>query len=230
MKRIKQKKSWLCLCFIAVIAMVFTACGGATQSGSGEKKGTGRQQEQSRKMSRTEAAFDGLNEKNGIHMNVDLTVGKTAATLDISAKGEKLRVEGTYHDQKVVMIDDDKYCYVLIPATKTGSRSEDDTTGLEDAVDTFVDIPDLLKDAGYTTGTRTIRGTRYETEVYREKKDDDQEQVVFAFDGDSLKYIIAEEDQQSVVLKVNALNGTIKKNAFRVPSGYKVTTTQDDED
>lgn len=230
MKWMKQKKSWLCLCFAAIIVIGFTACGESNQKGSGESGKTNKRQEQHQTMSRTEAAFDGLNEKNGIHMNVDLTAEKTAATLDISAKGEKLRVEGTYHDQKVIMIDDDEFCYVLVPSTKTGTKSEDDTTGLEDAVDTFVDIPDLLKEASYTTGTRKIQGARYETEVYREKDEDDQEQVIFAFDGDTLKYIIAEEDQQSVVLKVNALNGEIKKNAFRIPSGYKITMTQHDED
>ncbi|MGI6721125.1 MAG: hypothetical protein ACOX4I_00995 [Anaerovoracaceae bacterium] len=221
-----MKKKGILICLLAVaMAFVFTACGGGGSNG-----GSSSDSNDSKPGSKTTRAFEGIDETHGIHMDVEMTVDKQKTEADIMSKGEKTYVKASSSGNEIIFIDDDKDYYILSPATKTAVQTDDDTTGLEDAVETFTEIPKMIKNAKFKEGTREIGGKTYDTETLKKDSDDSDESVVFCFDGNDLKYIIASEDGNTVQMKINTLDNKVKDSVFKVPEDYTVTVKNVDSD
>ncbi|MEA4921904.1 MAG: hypothetical protein VB031_00905 [Eubacteriaceae bacterium] len=204
-------KKIIMLVLAMTVALAMTACGGGNSGGSSS--------EETAPQTKTAKVYDGITESTGIHMDVEMTVSKQTVKMDFQIKGDKLYADATVDDQHVIALDDGEDFYALMPDTKVGYKTDDDTLGLEDSMEEMADISDDINKSKCTEGTKEIDGKTYDTEEFANEDDS----AIFCYDGDTLCYIIAKNDSTETQMKVNAIDNKVDESLFKVPSGYSIT-------
>lgn len=206
-----MRKRVLAVVLSLIMAVGMTGCGSG-----GDKKDSGEL--------RTPELLSGISEKKGIHMDFSIDEGEDdVIDMEMYQKKDDIYVDFKEGGVHVIIISDGETATILDPSTKTGVQSEMDDATEEEIENMTEDMDEILDldddDLDWKTGTVKQDGMEYESEEVEKK----HATIKFLYNDDGdLAYIISEKENDESVMKINAFDNEIPKDAFDIPDGYDI--------
>lgn len=175
----------------------------------------------SKSESKTKAALDGITEKTGVQMGVEVEAGGQKAKMDIQVKGENLYADVETAGQNVIMIVNNDGFYTLMPSLKTGTKADKSAgSSMTSSLGEMAKLDQYAKGEKYKSEKKTVDGKEYDAEIFGEGTNT----AAFCFDKDGkLTYMIVGEGALAQEMKINSISNKVDDAKFKVPAGYTIT-------
>ncbi len=200
--------------FVIAAAMImifsFAACGDGSKDAS---------------QSMTADVFNGISEKNGMHMDVEMESDGQDITMNMQVKGDEFYADSSVDGKRGIIIQTGDAVYILDPSSKSGVKYTSSDEDYTEDYQEMMKIDEYADESEYTTGDMKVEGSKYTYEEFSDKNEN-ADTVRFCFDGNDLKYIVIMDENGDVseTMKINALDADIDESLFEVPSGYSISS------
>lgn len=139
--------------------------------------------------------------------------GSTIKTLTACDDG-RIYTKSTVDEMTSVSIIMDNAMYILDPQTKTYMKMDQNMSDVQE----FIAKEAAAYETAISTGNTDVNGKSYFYEEFAVEG----ESVKYCFDGDNLKYMVADIDGSAYIMEILHIEKGADKSLFEIPSDYNL--------